>query len=270
MKRTAIIASFMLLITLAVKAQNDTMYVMHSGKVLGIYKVSDVDSVIFYKPSVLDNTVIDVEGNIYKTVTLGSQVWMAENLRTTRYSNGDLIGTTNPVTLNISGESTPKYQWPCNGDESKVASFGRIYTGYAMLDSRNVCPIGWHVPSITEWNTLQNYLIANGYNYDGSVSGNKLAKSIISTDNWTASTNVGAPGNTDYPEFINKSGFNARPSGTRGFDAFYSFGSAAFWWSTSIYVGEELACKNIWYEYNNFNDGSSEKNGGIPVRCVKD
>ena len=87
------------------------------------------------------NTVSDAEGNIYNIIGIGTQVWMAENLKTTRYRNGDLIGTTTSADLDITAEDTPKYQWAYNGNESNVATYGRLYTWYAVTDSRNVCPI---------------------------------------------------------------------------------------------------------------------------------
>src|ERR1035438_8500630 len=96
------------------------------------------------------NTVADVDGNVYKTVTIGNQVWMAADLKTTQYRNGDLIGTNSPATLDISSESTPKYQWAYAGDESNVATYGRLYTWFAATDSRNVCPVGWHVSTDAE------------------------------------------------------------------------------------------------------------------------
>jgi uncharacterized protein (TIGR02145 family) len=148
----------------------------------------------------------DPDGNVYTSVTIGTQVWMVENLKTTKYRNGDLIGTTNPATLDISTEPTPKYQWAYEGNESNVVTYGRLYTWYAATDPRNVCPTGWHVPSDVEWTTLENYLIANSFNYDGSTSENKIAKSLATATNWTSSSNTGAVGNTDYPEKRNVTG----------------------------------------------------------------
>ena len=72
-------------------------------------------------------TVTDIDGNVYKTVRIGDQVWMAENLKTTRYRNGDTISTTSPATLNIMSESAPKYQWAYAGNDSNVAVYGRLY-----------------------------------------------------------------------------------------------------------------------------------------------
>lgn len=98
--------------------------------------------------------VTDIDGNVYSTVTIGTQVWMIENLKTTKYRNGDLIGTTIPATLDIRDENTPKYQWAYAGNESNVSIYGRLYTLYAIEDSRNICPHGWHVPNNTEWELL--------------------------------------------------------------------------------------------------------------------
>ena len=103
-------------------------------------------------------TVVDIEGNIYKTVKIGTQWWMAENLRTSKYNTGDSIGTTYPETLNISVESAPKYQWVYPGGESSLATYGRLYTWYAITDSSALCPTGWHVPSDAEWTVLTDYL----------------------------------------------------------------------------------------------------------------
>jgi uncharacterized protein (TIGR02145 family) len=86
----------------------------------------------------VDNTIRDIDGNAYTSVTIGTQIWMVENLKTTKYRNGDLIGTTNPATLDITNESTPKYQWAYDGNETNVATYGRLYTWYVVTDSRNV------------------------------------------------------------------------------------------------------------------------------------
>lgn len=106
---------------------------------------------------ILTHMVTDYDGYIYKTVTIGTQVWMAENLRTTHYMNGDPIATTSPLDLNISDTLNypePKYTWPVNGKSANIPEYGRLYTWWAANDSRKVCPSGWHVPSLDEFNIL--------------------------------------------------------------------------------------------------------------------
>jgi uncharacterized protein (TIGR02145 family) len=148
-------------------------------------------------------TVKDIDGNVYKTVTIGTQVWMGENLKTTKYRNGDLIRTTIPATKGIESEPTAKYQWAYDGNESNVATYGRLYTWYAVTDKRNVCPTGWHVPTDIEWTTLTTYL--GGVR----VAGGKLKET--GTTHWQY-PNTGA---------TNETGFTALPSGYRDSDGTY-------------------------------------------------
>ena len=97
----------------------------------------------------------DIDGNNYTSVLIGSQTWLKENLKTTKYLNGDAIPTT---TADVSGETNPKYQWAYNNDEGNVSTYGRLYSWYTVTDSRNICPTGWHIPSDTEWEALKAYL----------------------------------------------------------------------------------------------------------------
>ena len=211
----------------------------------------------------------DVDGNTYKAVKIGNQVWMSENLKTTRYRNGDLIGTTTPATLDISGETTPKYQWAYDGNESNVATYGRLYTWYAITDSRNVCPIGWHVPTINEWSTLTTYLTNNSYGYEGS--GSDIAKSMAATSGWTTSTTAGTIGNDQASN--NSSGFTARAGGMRyngqaGIYWFVALGDRGRWWTTSV----GIESFELIYSYANASNGSYNDyiHDGCSVRCLKD
>jgi uncharacterized protein (TIGR02145 family) len=143
----------------------------------------------------------DIDNNVYKTVMIGKQIWMAENLKTSRYSNGDSIGTTHPDTLNYMTESTPKYQWIYAGNESNLVPYGRLYTWYTVTDSRKVCPTGWHVPSKEEWATLTKFLGGD------SLAHGKLKETGIK--HWdkpnTGATNesgfTSIPGGNHYPNF---------------------------------------------------------------------
>ena len=199
----------------------------------------------------VDNIIKDTDGNIYNNaVTIGTQVWMAENLRTTKYSNGDTIGTT---ALDIANESTPKYQWPYDGDENNVAAYGRLYTWYAVADSRNICPAGWHVPTDDDWTTLTTFLGGE------DVAGGKLKET--GTSHWLApSTGV-----------TNESNFTALPGGYRNFDGTFGYlPSRGFWWSStehSTSLGYSRTMSSIFYFVGR--DGTN-KQFGFSVRCLKD
>ncbi len=117
---------------------------------------------------------------------------MAENLKTTKYRNGDEIGTT--TNTSILNYVTSKFQWTYNGDENNAAKYGRLYTLYTVADTRNIAPEGWHITSNAEWTTLENFLIANGYNYD-STPYNRIAKALTSTTDWSTFTGLGTIGN---------------------------------------------------------------------------
>jgi|ERR1035437_2181324 uncharacterized protein (TIGR02145 family) len=168
-------------------------------------------------------TVSDIDENNYYTVTIGTQEWMAENLKTTKYSNGDLIGTTTPATLDISSESTPKYQWAYDGNESNVDIYGRLYTWYAATDSRKVCPTGWHVPTLGEWEIL----LKPGNIID--IKGAELMET--GTNHWNRSDIVGT----------NETGFTALPGGYR-YSSFEGMTSIGEYWSSdeSAYPGSSL------------------------------
>jgi uncharacterized protein (TIGR02145 family) len=197
-------------------------------------------------------SVLDVDGNIYNTVTIGNQIWMASNLKTTRYCNGEPIGTTTPATLDISNQINPKFQWAYAGDEKNVSTYGRLYTWYAINDSRGVCPVGWHVPSEEERNTLSVFLGDNNL-------GGKLKET--GTSHWT-SPNTGA---------TNESKFFALPGGFR-FDSgsFDYIGIAGVFW-LAMEFSNSLAWRwSLAYDAD-FDDSYWvwPKGFGNSVRCIK-
>ena len=197
-------------------------------------------------------TVTDVDGNVYNTVIIGTQIWLTENLKTTRYQNGDLIGTTDPLTLDISLETTPKYQWAYEGNESNADTYGRLYTWYAAIDSRNICPAGWHLPTDAEWETLTTYLGGE------SVAGGKLKE--------TATTHWQSP-NTDATNVVN---FTALPAGYRGQDGiWFGIENYCYWWSST-----ENTMISAWNRALSYGSGAMGRNAsfernGLSVRCVK-
>jgi len=198
----------------------------------------------------------DIDGNLYHELKLGSQTWMGENLRTKHFSNGDSIGTTYPSNKDITGMTNAIYQWPAQNDEAHVQENGRYYTGYAVVDSRNVCPTGWHVSTNNEWMTLINALGGN------TIAGGRLKET--GTSHWPA-LNVGA---------TNDTGFDSFPVGFR-----YANGD----------LDANNAWDNKWTTTNGFNPnqlieligrstfswdagvgtGSYSKLNGLTVRCVK-
>ncbi len=211
--------------------------------------------------------VIDIDGNGYHSVTFGDQVWLTENLVTSKYSNGDLISTTSPTTLNISSEDTPKYQWPYYLDSNLTSTYGRYYTWYAATDDRNICPAGWHLPTPNEFSSMEVYLDTHGFDFEGNTS--YVAKSIASTSRWREYSMPGTPGFDQITN--NKSGFTATPGGYRIFD--YTFGSetmmSAFWTSFSK-DDQDAFFQEIGNNYVNLFLTYGNKKNGIPVRCVKD
>jgi len=216
--------------------------------------VNSVSGGIIFNPNLTYGSVTDIDGNVYKTILIGSQTWMAENLKTTKYRNGNLIGTTTPATLDIFKENTPKYQWAYAGNESPVATYGRLYTWYAATDSRNVCPTGWHLPTDTEWTTLTTFLGGE------SIAGGKLKEA--GTSHWI-SPNTGA---------TNTSGFTALPGGYRGVDgSFGDVGYAGTWWSSTEgnTYGAWTRTMNYYGTLGAFSYNYKET-FGFSVRCLRD
>ena len=197
---------------------------------------------------------------------------MQSNLRTTKYANGDPIPTTDPYNLDIVAESTPQYQWAYEGDDSKTEVYGRLYTWFTVTDSRNICPTGWHVPTDADWTVLEENFIASGYNFDGSTTGNKIGKALASSTTWDASTVIGSIGKTDYPDYRNKSGFSAYPSGFRSLAGlFLLMGKESTWWSSTVLNDFQVYIRNLGYNRINLYRGESLKlEESYAVRCIKD
>jgi uncharacterized protein (TIGR02145 family) len=200
-----------------------------------------------------EEKITDVDGNVYSSVTIGTQVWMGENLKTTKYSNGDFIGTTTPATLDISAEATPKYQWANDGDEDNVGIYGRLYTWYAVTDSRNLCPTGWHLTNDAEWTTLQTFLGGEG------LAGGKLKEA--GSAHWIT-PNIGA---------TNESGFTALPSGSRSYDGIYDLGGTwGYWWSSTESSTSIAVARSMYFDNSGVYRDFVNKRYGFSVRCLRD
>jgi uncharacterized protein (TIGR02145 family) len=192
---------------------------------------------------------------------------MAENLRTVKYTDGCAITivSDNQVWANL---STAGYCWYDNDEIQNKQALGGIYNWYAAASGK-ICPTGWHVPTGDDYSAMVNYLISNGFNYDGSRTGNKIAKALSSTSDWQISSIKGTPGNPDYPEFRNKTGFTALPAGNRGQDGkFYSLGSSAQFWSSSGV--DDVGISRLILNDPAFTAMPVSKNNGFSIRCLKD
>jgi uncharacterized protein (TIGR02145 family) len=201
-------------------------------------------------------TVTDINGNVYNTVIIGTQVWMAENLKTTRYNDNTSIP---PITDNIAWVNlvTPGYSWYNNDEATYKDTYGALYNWYSVDVSsnggKNVCPTGWHVPTVMEWMTLTDYLGGE------DVAGGKLKES--GTTHWL-SPNTGA---------TNETGFTALPGGSRHYAAgsFSTITNYGEYWSTSKNNSSRWYCHmNYGFSYAMLDYNSPKF--GFSIRCLRD
>jgi uncharacterized protein (TIGR02145 family) len=213
-------------------------------------------------------TIDDVSGYTYNLVQIGEQVWTKENLKTTKYRNGDIIGTTDPLTLNISNDASPKYQWAYSGDELMVYNYGRLYTWYAAVDNRNICPTGWHVSSDEDWTVLTNYLKNNGYSFEGN--GDDVAMSLASKYTWFENITIGGNVGND-PASNNSTGFSATAGGFRfNNGTFSSLTNKGFWWCSDESNASNAWFRSMGFDLSRVNRTSMNKDFGYSIRCIKD
>ena len=207
------------------------------------------NEVTFTTSSYEYGSVSDAEGNSYKTIVIGSQTWMAENLKAIRYNNGDLINAMDTT----SGPGVYKHQTAYSNDENNVPVYGRLYTWYAIADSRSVCPAGWHVPGDADWDTLSLYL--GGPN----AAGGKLKTTGVGR--WVLK-NVGA---------TNESGFSGLPGGLYNeFGDFLFMGYSAYWWSATETDAQSGSLRSLYNSDSNLGSYHETKRSALSIRCLKD
>jgi len=225
-----------------------------------------------------DEQLVDIDSNVYKTVNIGKQKWMAENLNVTTFRNGDPIPEAKSNDeWRRAGESKQPAWCYYNNDSKNGKIYGKLYNWYAFTDKRGLAPSGWSIPSNKKWDKLLKYLIANGFNYNETFEDNKLGKSLASTSNWKYSSNEGAIGNDSYPNKRNITGFTAYAGGSRGYDGEFSFfGEIGYWWTSTKSENSELEefpdegiAYNLYYEYNYLYHFVYGKENGFSVRCIK-
>jgi uncharacterized protein (TIGR02145 family) len=218
-------------------------------------------------------TNITYNGHTYELVEIGGQCWFKENLQTRTYRDGTPIDYpgTNSTLWQI--DTTGAYAWYDNDSTTYASTYGALYNWYAVDNSAGLCPSGWHVPSDAEWTVLESYLEANGYNYDGSLTGNKYAKAMADSVGWNSSTATGVVGNIDYPSYRNKSGFSGLPGGIRYFGGgglYDVIGRFGYWWSSAQSHTYNAWNRYLDYQYIAVNSADNDKGFGFSVRCLKD
>ncbi len=206
--------------------------------------------VIFSTQGGTIGNVTDIEGNVYHTIIIGTQVWMVENLKTTKYNDGtDIPKVADSIAW--STLTTPGYCWYKNDSITYKDTYGALYNWYS-INTGKLCPTGWHVPTDAEWSILNTYLKGD------SITGGKLKE--IGATHWKT-PNKGA---------TNETGYTALAAGARNFNgAFALIGEYSYWWantenSTNAYY------RYISYLGSNFNRNNNSKNLGFSVRCIKD
>lgn len=194
--------------------------------------------------------VIDADGNLYHTVRIGKQNWMVENLKVTKFRNGD------PVLNAIESEERSHHATETYSDyddhENISNKYGRLYNWYVVHESRNICPSGWHIPNDAEWTTLTIYL--GGEN----VAGGKM-KQTDSTM-WF-SPNTGA---------TNESGFSGIPAGVNRNNTYSFKGSCGYWWSSTEYDSTYAWGRYLFNHITKISRNYYDKSYGFSVRCLSD
>ena len=198
-----------------------------------------------------EDIITDIDGNKYHTLTLGTQVWMVENLNVIRFQNGDLIpNVIEDAHWEKSIEAAYSY-YQNNKKNGKV--YGKLYNWHTISDSRGLCPPGWHVPSDEEWQILSDFLGGN------EVAGNLMKESGFK--HWKM-PNEGA---------TNSSGFSALPAGGRDeYGKFFTDSFGGHWWSATEDGTIDVWVRSIYYEYGSILRDSYHKNSGFSIRCIKD
>jgi len=195
--------------------------------------------------------VTDIDGFVYNTVKIGNQVWMKENLKTTRYRDGSIIPLTSSVS-EWSAKTSGAYS-SYDNDNANVTFFGALYNWYAITDNRGLCPDGWHIPTNEEWTELTEYL--GGL----EVAGGKMKST--NSEEWFA-PNTGAD---------NVSGFSAVGAGFRDGTGIYSgLKEISYFWSSSEYSPTHGIARKLFNNYSSVSFAGNLKQSGFSVRCLKD
>lgn len=228
-----------------------------------------------YKPEIIKDAVKDVEGNQYDAVKIGDQMWMAENLRTTRYPDST------EIMLPGSGSRYQGFRFFPDGDVSKVQKYGCLYNWYAVMNGvfdgdenttgvQGICPDGWHVPCASEWQYMIDY-VQTQIDRD-VIPSTSVAKALASTEGWKPCTYNCTPG--WEPSDNNSTGLSIRPVGYYDdyFEEYLDWGYSAHFWTATKYDDESAI---QYYMHTENPDVKCSEEGssmcfGFSVRCIKD
>jgi uncharacterized protein (TIGR02145 family) len=202
--------------------------------------------------SFAQNEVKDFDNNVYKTVQIGTQLWMAENLKVMHYRNGDPIPnvTDNKEWGKLKTGAYCNYN-NCNDPKNDTFNV-RLYNWHTVNDPRNLCPAGWHVPTDAEWTTLINFLGSD------KIAGGNMKET--GTTHWAA-PNAGA---------TNSSGFTALPSGARSLKGgFKHIGNTGGYWTSTEYETLNAWHRNMSFSYPFIVRDINAKAVGLSIRCMK-
>jgi uncharacterized protein (TIGR02145 family) len=207
-----------------------------------------------HNPTKTYGSMTDQQGNVYKTIIIGTQEWMAENLKTSIYRNGESIVTNLTDSEWQNTINTQIGAWAFyNNDSQYDCPYGKLYNWYSVTDPRNVCPTGWHVPTDGEWATLKNYL------GEDSIAGGKMKSTGFQY--WMSPNQ----------EAANESGFSGLPGGNRFYLGTYiAIGVAGYWWSSSEADTSSAWDNSISYVNGIAYQSNSFKQFGFSVRCLRD
>jgi uncharacterized protein (TIGR02145 family) len=251
-------------------AIDDALLFTKEGFQLGRLPVTtpDTSGILATLTPLEKGTLTDADGNVYRTIRYGSHVWTVENLRTSKYNDGTSIPLVTDSAI-WGALETPAYAFfGYTSDTTEQRKWGAFYNGYAV-NTGKLAPAGWHVPTNADWDTLEAYLIAGGYDYDGTTGENKIAKSLAVKTDWLPSADSGAIGNDTLGN--NTSGFSGKPNGYCDYagETYYR-NWYAFWWTSTNQDSNFVKIRGIYYHKTGLESSAFTKVYGLSVRLVRD